>query len=168
MKKLISIGTVTLVLIASVFVVSRPTHADTTGVPIQSESGSTEVGNFKVWTTPAYGMFKLRRFGDYCMPADRLTTVPIGAIVLGMETKTCEGIPQRFRRVTYNHYSGWMWDFMLMEIDPTEGHFPPTPADTPVEMSFKDEEVELEQMIEDEDGNGTLPSTLPVIADGNS
>ena len=55
-----------------------------------------------------------------------------------------------------------------MEIDPTEGHFPPTPADTPVEMSFKDEEVELEQMIEDEDGNGTLPSTLPVIADGNS
>ena len=56
---------------------------------------------------------------------------------------------------------------MLMEIDPQEGHFPPTPADTPVEMSFKDEAVELEQMIEDEDGNGTLPSTLPVINDGS-
>ena len=168
MKKLISIGTVTLVLIASVFVVSPPIHADTTGVPIRSESGSAVVGNFKVWTTPAYGLFKLRRFGDHCMPAERLTTVPVGAIVLAMDTKTCEGIPQRLRRVTYNHYSGWMWDFMLMEIDPTEGHFPPTPADTPVEMSFKDEEVELEQMIEDEDGNGTLPSTLPVIADGNS
>ena len=157
MNKLITLGTVTLILIASVFVVSRPTHADTTGVPIQSESGSTEVGNFKVWTTPAYGMFKLRRFGDYCMPADRLTTVPIGAIVLGMETKTCEGIPQRFRRVTYNHYSGWMWDFMLMEIDPLEGHFPPpTPADTPVDMSVKEEDIDvIEHMIDvDDEDNG--------------
>ena len=156
MNKLITLGTVTLILIASVFVVSRPTHADTTGVPIQSESGSTEVGNFKVWTTPAYGMFKLRRFGDYCMPADRLTTVPIGAIVLGMETKTCDGIPQRFRRVTYNHYSGWMWDFMLMEIDPLEGHFPPTPADTPVDMTFKEEDIEsIEHMIDvDDEDNG--------------
>ena len=169
MNKLITLGTVGLILVASIFIISRPTYADTTGSPTpQSESGSDEVGNFKVWTTPAHGLFKLRRFGDHCMPAERLTTVPVGAIVLGMDTKTCEGIPQRFRRVTYNHYSGWMWDFMLMEIDPTEGHFPPTPADTPVEMSFKDEEVELEQMIEDEDGNGTLPSTLPVIADGSS
>ena len=168
MNKLITLGTVGLILIASIFVISRPTYADTTGSPTpQSESGSDEVGNFKVWTTPAYGLFKLRRFGDHCMPAERLTTVPIGAIVLGMETKTCEGIPQRFRRVTYNHYSGWMWDFMLMEIDPQEGHFPPpTPADTPVDMSFKDEEVEIEQIVEDGDDADSLPQVD--VDDGNS
>ena len=154
MKKLISIGTITLILIASVFVVSRPTHADTTGMPSVSDS---DTGNFKVWTQPAHGIFKLRRFGDYCMPDDRLTTVPVGAIVLGMETKTCDGIPQRFRRVTYNHYSGWMWDFMLMEIDPLEGHFPPAPADTPVNMTFKEEDIDsIEHMIDvDDEDNGS-------------
>ena len=90
-NRLITLGTVGLILIASIFIISRPTYADTTGTPTP-QSESDEVGNYKVWTSPAHGLFKLRRFGDYCMPADRLTTVPIGAIVQGMDTKTCEGI----------------------------------------------------------------------------
>ena len=145
MKRIISIGTIVLILGASIFLISRPTYADT-GTTIST--AESVLGTHTVWTSAGYGLFKLQRFGIYCMPGEQLTNVPIGAKVLGMETRECEGIPQRFRRVTYKDYSGWMWDFTLMENDPLEGHFP---DDTEEEIPIikEDEVVEVDEAVEE-------------------
>jgi hypothetical protein len=105
------------------------------------------MGTHTVWFGSGYGLFKLQRFGTYCMPGERLTNVPIGAKVRGMETRECEGIPQRFRRVTYGNYSGWMWDFTLMENDPLEGHFP---DDTEEEVPILKDDEAVEEALETE------------------
>ena len=83
------------------------------------------------------------------MPGERLTNVPIGAKVLGMETMECEGIPQRFRRVTYEDYSGWMWDFTLMENDPLEGHFPNDIVEEEIPILKEDEAIEEGEAVEE-------------------
>lgn len=134
MKKLTSIGVVALVVATSAFLMTKPTYANA------GFENPTAIGTHKVWHPNYTAMFKLRRFGTVCMPGDYLTTVPVGTVVIGTETKTCEGIHLGFRRVSYNHYMGWMWDFALEVIDPLEGHFPPAEDTEELPIFLREEE----------------------------
>ena len=140
MKKLTSIGIVALVVATSSFLITRPTYANTGPKP---PVASEPIGTHKVWHPNYTSIFKLRQFGTLCMPGTPLTSLSVGDVVVGTETKTCEGISFRFRRVSHNYYMGWMWDFALEVIDPLEGHFPPTNDndESPVPVLVRDEEL---------------------------
>jgi len=121
MKIITSLGIAVLIAGATSLALAHPTYADAglSGDPIIR-------GTHKVWMTN-YGMFKLKRFGEFCMPGQVIKApMPPNAIVMSIETKECPGIPYRFRKVKYEDYFGWMWDFSLEVIDPLEGHLPPT------------------------------------------
>ena len=85
-------------------------------------------GTHRVWHPQYTTIFKLKQYGTLCMPGDPIVRIAVGDVVVGSETKTCEGIHLQFRRVSYNDYKGWMWDFSLEFIDPLEGYFPPPQA----------------------------------------
>ena len=121
-------GTVSLLIV-------QPTYADV---------GNTSIvtGTHKVWLN-SQGMFKLKRFGEFCMPGQVIKApMPSRAIVMSIETKECLGIPHRFRKVKYEDYFGWMWDYSLEVIDPLEGHLPPT-DDQEIPIIIKEEDQEL-------------------------
>jgi hypothetical protein len=120
-------GTVSLLLV-------NPTYADV-------GNNSVEIGTHKVWL-PNQSIFKLKRFGEFCMPSQFIKgPIPQGTIIVGMETKECPNIPQRFRKVVYQNYWGWMWDYSLEVIDPFEGHLPPTDNQINTAMA-KEEDTE--------------------------
>ena len=96
---------------ACAFLIVRPTNADT--------GTNTSAPTHKVWMG-AYGIFELKKFGKYCMPGNVITKGPSGVAVSVRGTKSCEGVPHDFKRVSYKQYSGWMWDFSLQELDPEE------------------------------------------------
>lgn len=133
-KSITSIGIVALVVATSAFLITKPTYANT------GFENPTIIGTHKVWHPNYTAIFKLRRFGTICMPGDYLTIIPVGTVVTGTETKTCEGIHLRFRRVSYNNYMGWMWDFALEVIDPLEGHFPPLENTEELPVLLREEE----------------------------
>ena len=146
MKILTTIGMTVLVVGTSAFLITKPTYADS-HISISTETQS--VGTHKVWLVNQ-SIFKLRRFGEHCMPGDLIKgPIPLNDTVVGTETRECKNVPYRFRRVSYENFSGWMWDFALEEIDPLEGEFPAT----------EDEEVPI--IIREEDP--LLGSTLPTI-----
>jgi len=142
MKILPTIGIAVLIVGTSAFLLTTPTYADS------QTTTSVSTGTHKVWI-PNQVIFKLKRFGEYCMPGDLIKgPVPLNAKLVGTETRECEHIPHRFRRVFYENYSGWMWDYALEELDPLEGEIPATEIQVPVIMREED----------------TLGSTLPTIA----
>tara|TARA_Y100000034_G_C6677473_1_gene297685 strand:- start:41 stop:493 length:453 start_codon:yes stop_codon:yes gene_type:complete len=144
MRTLTLIGIAVLIAGTSAFLITPLTHADTQN----NVNVSVSTGTHKVWM-PNQGIFKLKRFGEYCMPGDLVKgPIPLNAELVGTETRECEHISHRFRRVFYENYSGWMWDYALEELDPMEGEIPDT-------------EVKIPVIIREED---TLGSTLPTIS----
>ena len=146
-------GTVSLLIV-------QPTYADVEG------DTSVITGTHKVWLN-SQGMFKLKRFGEFCMPGELIKgPMPLGAIVVGLETKECPGIPQRFRKVVHEDYFGWMWDFALEVIDPLEGHIPPASTQE-IPIITKEEDPEMGSTLPDinpdepPEPENNLGSTLP-------
>ena len=96
---------------ACAFLIVRPTSADT--------GSDTTTPTHRVWMS-AYGIFELKKFGDFCMPGEFIAHVPNGEVVSVIDTKTCKEVPYDFKKVIYQQYSGWMWDFTLQDLDPEE------------------------------------------------
>ena len=134
MKILKTIGISVLIAGACAFLIVRPTNADT--------GTNTSAPTHKVWMG-AYGIFELKKFGQYCMPGNIITKVPQGEAVSVRETKSCEGVPHDFKRVSYQQYSGWMWDFTLQELDPEEVAI--LMEQVPVIKEEIEEEAEIEE-----------------------
>ena len=135
MKILTSLGMAILIAGTASLLIVQPTYADV-------EGDTVVTGTHSVWLNNQ-SIFKLKRFGEFCMPGELIKgPIPIGSTVVGTETKECPGIPHRFRRVVYKDYFGWMWDFALEVIDPLEGHLPPT-NNQEIPIITKEEDPEL-------------------------
>ena len=168
MRILTSLGAAVLIAGAASLLIVQPTYADVGG-------DSIVTGAHKVWLN-SQGMFKLKRFGEFCMPGTLIKApIPLGSQVVGLETKECPGIPHRFRKVVYEDYFGWMWDYALEVIDPLEGHLPSTNQEIPIIIKDEDDfelgstlpDIDPDEPPEPEnDLGGTLPAmggTLPSI-----
>ena len=134
MKILKTIGISVLIAGACAFLIVRPTNADT-GTNTSAPTHKVRMG--------AYGIFELKKFGKYCMPENVITKVPSGEAVSVRGTKSCEGVPHDFKRVSYKEYSGWMWDFSLQELDPEEVAL--LTEQVPVIKEEIEEEAEIEE-----------------------
>ena len=121
MKKSASLILASVVVAASIFILIIQSTFSDIGFSNPLSSGGTH----RVWHPSYTTIFKLEQYGTLCMPGDPIIRIDVGDVVVGSETKTCEGIHLQFRRVSYNDYKGWMWDFSLEFIDPLEGYFPP-------------------------------------------
>ena len=120
-------GTVSLLIV-------QPTYADV-------GNDSIVTGTHRVWLN-SQGIFKLKRFGEFCMPGTLIKApIPLDSIVISIKTKECPGIPHRLRKVEYGDYFGGMWDFSLEVIDPLEGHLPPTDSQE-IPIIIKEEDSE--------------------------
>jgi len=134
MKILTPLGIAILIAGTVSLLIVQPTYADV-------RNDSIVTGTHKVWLN-SQGMFKLKRFGEFCMPGELIKApIPLNSIVISIETKECPGIPHRFRKVKYGDYFGWMWDFALEVIDPLEGHLPPMDSQE-IPIIIKEEDPE--------------------------
>jgi len=144
MKILTPLGIAILIAGTVSLLIVQPTYADV-------GNNSIVTGTHKVWLN-SQGMFKLKRFGEFCMPGKLIKApIPLNSTVISIETKECLGIPHRFRKVKYEDYFGWMWDYALEVIDPLEGHLPPT----------DEQEIPIIIKEEDPEPGSTLPGGNP-------